>query len=402
MVYFSTLKDTKIFTQDKQYLGKIIDLLFLPVKTPLVTKFVVKTKTGKVLYIPVQHINKNGIEFTIVNNYYTEEKAENEISLLSKVQNQQIVDIKGTEVIRVNDVVINDIPDYTISGIDIGILGIFRWIGAAKFVAKLLSHLNIRYKSDFVPWSEIEEKELANNRIVLKSEKEKLKKIYPEDLAEHLEHATVRNVLRSLRVMDKELSARVVADLNVDYQREIFQRFSAEHSGEILSLIDADEAVDVLLSLDSGRRKNILAHIKDDKKAPILHLLHHAKTPIGHLMTTEYLSVYADTSVKNTLDKLRKNTSEYSELLYIYVINKNEQIVGVINIHELLMQPSDMPLYKIMNQNLVLGRLTTPKEIVLRRLIKYNLYALPIVDENRKLLGIVPLQNIAEDIFEKK
>ena len=222
----------------------------------------------------------------------------------------------------------------------------------------------------------------------------------PEDLAEHLEYATVRNVLRSLRVMDKELSARVVADLNVDYQREIFQRFSAEHAGKILSLIGADEAVDVLLSLSSDKRKNILSHIEHGKKGAILHLLHHAKTPIGHLMTTEYLSIQADNSVKNALDQLKSNTSQYSELLYIYVINKEEQIVGVINIHELLMHPSDMPLYRIMNQKLVLGRLTTPKEIVFRRLIKYNLYALPIVDEKRKLLGIVTLQDIAKEIFK--
>ena len=400
MVYFSALKDTKVFTQDRQYFGKLIDLLFLPIETPLVTKFVVKTKTGKILNIPIQFINKNEIGFIVANNYETKEKADNEVSLLYKVQNQQIVDIHGTEVIRVNDIVISDMPDYTISGIDIGLLGIFRWIGAAKFVAKILSYINVRYKSDFIPWSEIEEKELASGRIVLKSEKEKLKKMRPEDLAEHLEHATIRNVLRSLRVMDKELSARVVADLNVDYQQKIFQRFSAEHAGEILSLIDADEAVDVLLSLSPDKRKNILEHIKHGKKGPILHLLRLAKTPIGHLMTTGYLSVHADTSVKDTLDQLKKNTSEYSKLLYVYVINNDEQIVGVINIHELLVQPLDMSLYKIMNQNLVLGRLTTPKEIVLRRLIKYNLYALPIVDETRKLLGIVTLQDIAKEIFK--
>ncbi len=401
MLYFSELSGEKVFTQNKQYVGKLTDLLFLPAETPLVTKFIIKTKQGSILSVPAHSIKKNGIGFILADNYESKEKAENEVSLLHKVQNQQIVDIEGTEVIRVNDVVINDIPDYTISGIDIGILGVFRWIGAAKFVTKLLSYLNVRYKPNFIPWSEIEEKELASGRIVLKSEKEQLKKIHPEDLSDHLEHATIRNVLRSLRVMDKELSARVVADLNVDYQREIFQRFSAEHSGEILSLIDADEAVDVLLSLDSGRRKKILAHIKDDKKASIIHLLQHAKTPIGHLMTAEYLTVHADTSVKNVLDNLRKNTREYSELLYVYVVNIDEQIVGVINIHELLIQPSDMPIYKIMNQNLVLGRLTTPKEIVLRRLIKYNLYALPIVDENRKLIGIVPLQDIAEDMFER-
>lgn len=401
MLYFSELSGEKIFNQHKRYVGKLADLLFLPLETPLITKFVIKTKGGKMLSIPVRFMKKNGIGFILSDKYEISEKTENELSLLYKVQNQQIVDIDGTEVIRVNDVVISNIPEFTISGIDIGVLGVFRWIGVARFIAKLLSNFDVRFKSDSIPWSGIEAKELANGRIVLKSEKEQLKKIHPEDLAEHLEHATIRNVLRSLRVMDKEFSARVVADLNVDYQREIFQRFSAEHAGEILSLIDADEAVDVLLSLEPTKKDEILQYIHHGKKGPILHLLHHAKTPIGHLMSAEYISVLSDTSVKKTLEKIRKDTVDFSEVIYVYIINTEGQIVGVVNVHELLMKNPDMPLYKIMNQNLVLGRLTTPKEIVLRRLIKYNLYALPIVDETRKLIGIVRLQNIAEDMFEK-
>jgi magnesium transporter len=401
MLYFSELSGEKVFSENKQHVGKLIDLLFLPTQTPLITKFVIKTKAKKIYSVPVRFVKKNDIGFILAGNYTSEEQTEKEVSLLYKLQNQQIVDIEGTEVIRVNDVIISDVPEFTVSGIDIGVLGVFRWIGIAKYVAKLLSNVNVRYKSDFIPWSELDAKELANGRIVLSSEKEQLKKIHPEDLAEHLEHATIRNVLRSLRVMDKELSARVVADLNVDYQREIFQRFSAEHAGEILSLIDADEAVDVLLSLESSKREEILAHIQHGKKGPILHLLHHAKTPIGHLMSAEYISVQAETSVKNTLDKIKKDTRDFSEVIYIYALNKDEQVVGVVTIHDLLMQNPDVPLYKFMNQNLVLGRLTTPKEIVLRRLIKYNLYALPVVDDDRKLIGIVPLQHITEDIYER-
>jgi CBS domain-containing protein len=352
------------------------------------------------LSIPVQYIKKNGIGYIIRDDYVNEVKIETETSLLGKLLNQQIVDVDGTEVIRVNDVVISDVPDYTISGIDIGILGVFRWVGGAKLVSRLLAGLNIHYKSDFIPWSEIEDNELAKGRIVLKSEKEKLKKIHPEDLAEHLEHANIRNVLRALRVMDEKMSARVIADLNVDYQREIFQRFSAENAGNILSLIHSDEAADVLLSLDVQKREEILEHIQKGKKQPILHLLAHAKTPIGHLLSTEYLAVPSDFSVKAALDQVKNNTDGFEELLYVYLTNKDNQIVGVVNLHQLILQKPEELLYKIMNQNLVLGRLSTPKEILLRRMIKYDIYAIPIVDEKRSLLGIVSLQDINEDMGE--
>lgn len=398
MLYFSELYKDKVFTENKQYLGKIVDLLFLANETPLITKFVIKTKSGQTLYVPRQFVRKNGIGFILKNNYEEKEKKDNEFSVLYQLQDQQIVDIDGAKVIRVNDVIIHDAPDFAISGIDIGFIGLFRWVGLARPLLALFHFLHIHTASDFIPWSEIVPSEVANNRIVLKSEQEKLKKLHPEDLAEHLEHATIQNVLRSLKVMDEEMSARVIADLNVDYQREIFRRFSPQHAGEILSLIEADEAVDVLLSLDASKREEIINFIDKDKKKHILHLLHLAKTPIGHLMSAEYITVSSDMTVKEVLNKIKKDSADFSELEYVYAVNKDEQIVGVETLHELLLQKSDMPFYRIMNQNLILGRLTTPKEIALRRMIKYSIYALPIVDENRKLLGVVSLQNVAEDL----
>lgn len=400
MLYFSEISGKKVFTQDRRLMGKVVDLLFVSDETPLVTKFAVKTPKGETLLIPDKYVKKNGIGFIVNNNYKTEEQIENETSVLRKLQNQQIVDIDGSKVIRVNDVVINDVPDFTISGIDVGMLGIFRWIGSAKFLTGLLRSLNIKYESDFIPWSEIDAGEVAKGRIVLKSEMKRLETIHPADLAEHLEHATIQNVLRSLKVMDEKLSARVVADLNIDYQREIFQQFNPEHAGQILSLIPPDDAVDVLLSLDAKKREKILEHIQKDKKELILYLINHAKTPIGHIMNTEYIVIPSDATVKVTISKIKKHTQDFSELHYVYAKNNKDQIVGVVNLHELLLQNQDEQIYKFMNQNLVLGRLTTPKEILLRRMIKYKIYAIPIVDENRKIFGIVSLQDVTEEMLE--
>ena len=149
------------------------------------------------------------------------------------------------------------------------------------------------------------------------------------------------------------------------------------------------------------KREEILEHIQKGKKQPILSLLAHAKTPIGHLLSTEFVTVPSDASVKVALEAVKKDTRDFQDFIYVYAVNKENQIVGVINLHELVLQKPDTLLYKIMNQNLVLGRLTTPKEILLRRMIKYNIYAIPIVDEKREILGIVSLQNINEDMVKE-
>lgn len=403
MLYFSELFGKKIYTEDSRLIGKIHDFLFLADETPLITRVVIKTLQNKETSLSIKNFRRHNRDLILKNNFTPEDihMKVGEISLLHHLQNQQIIDIKGVKIIRVNDVIISDLPEYVISGIDVGVLGVFRWIGIANILADTLRHFNFPLKSEFIPWSDIQPAEVANGRIVLKKEQEKLKKIRPEDLAEHLEHATIQNVLKALKVMDKDTALRVIADLNLDYQTEILERYTPDHAGRILSLIDPDQSVDVLLSLGKEKREEILPFIDSAKRKEIDHLLHYAKTPIGHLMTTEFLQVPADTTVKTVLEKIKKKTTDFSEFLYIYAVNKNNQVVGVVNLHELLLNKSDAPMYKFMNQNLILGRLTTPKEIILRRMLKYHVYALPIVSENRELLGIVSLEDISEDILNQ-
>ncbi len=402
MLYFSEFFGDKVFTQNKQFVGKVADLMFLPLETPLITKFLIKTDNQSQILVAAQDIKKNGKGFILKQDFITFEKKEDELSLLFTLQNQQVIDLNGEKIIRVNDVIVSDAPEFIISGIDVGILGVFRWIGLARWIASLLRRFSIQYKSSFIPWDEIQTKQLASRRIVLKKDQERLKKIHPEDLAEHLGHATIQNVLKSLKIMDTELSARVIADLKLDYQKEILLTFSPQRSGQILSLIDPDEAVDALLVLEKNKREAILPFIEKSQRGEVEYLLKHAKSPIGHMMTTEWCAVDSDLTVKTVIEKIRKETTDFSELSDIYATNSQKQLVGVLDLHSLLLQRPEIPFYKVMNQNLIVGRLTTPKEILLRRMLKYNLNAMPIVDENRTIIGVVLLHDIAEDLLQKE
>ena len=101
-------------------------------------------------------------------------------------------------------------------------------------------------------------------------------------------------------------------------------------------------------------------------------------------------------------DKIKKETSSYSYLYYIFVINKTNQLVGVFNLHELLMQDLDTPIYKFMIQEVIVVHLTTPEDIVIKRLLRYKLDALPIIDNNKVIQGIITFDDIAEKILMKK
>jgi magnesium transporter len=102
--------------------------------------------------------------------------------------------------------------------------------------------------------------------------------------------------------------------------------------------------------------------------------------------------------VSDILRKIRNASSHFEQLNYIYVLNDSRALVGVCNMHELLMQPPDMQIYKFMVTNVILLHLHTPEEIAIKRMLKYKIYALPVVDNKNHLLGILTLDDIAEFI----
>ena len=402
MWYFSELVGNRVYSHDGVWLGKVDDLLFLPIETPVVTKVVIKAHDKREILAPAQLFKKhNGKGFLLTGPFDSQERKDEEASVKKSIQDQQIMDLKGQKVIRANDVVISDDPGLTIAGIDIGVLGVFRWIGAAKILSRVLARVGVRYKSEFLPWNAVQPLEIAGGNLVLKQEQEKLQRLQPEDLSDYLEKTTTVHALKVLKLMDPELSAQVLADISTGFQSELFRRFSPKKSAEILSLMDADEAVDILLTLSDEKHAEILGLINGEPKDHIVHLLQYAKTPIGNLMNTEYVTAYADYTVTDALKHVKQEAGDFSQLQYIYVLNKEDKLVGVVGVHHLLGQDKETQLFKFMRQNLVLARLTTPNEIALKKMIKYHLGALPVVDENRQMLGIVLLQDIAEIVLSK-
>jgi magnesium transporter len=101
------------------------------------------------------------------------------------------------------------------------------------------------------------------------------------------------------------------------------------------------------------------------------------------------------------IDKIKKETADFKIFTAVYIINHSEQIIGVVGIHDLLMQNLDTPAYKFMIQNIIVGYLNTPVDIVFKKMLKYSLASIPVIDDERHILGIITLDDIASYILEK-
>lgn len=398
MIYFSEILHKAIYTDHKTYLGKLKDLIFVVKEKPYVTKMVIQGE--KDIVLPLTSLKSMNGRLIVNSNVQPTQLEENELYIHKNILDKQIIDIAGNKVVRVNDIVIQNKPEWYVSGVDISFYGVLRWFGLEKMTASFLNKLFVTTTPEILSLSDIQPLELARGRIQLKLEQNKLKKLRPEDLADYLELTNTESIKNILNTMDQDYAAEVIKNLKLNYQTELFNQFTSAKAASVITKIEPDDAVDILLTLDPRIRKDILEHLDREVRAEMDHLLEHAHTPIGEHMTTEYYTAAPNATVKQVMRDIRTKTNEFEHLNYVYVLNNSEQLVGVCNLHELLTYSDDTPLYKFMITDVIAINLSTPEEIAISKMLKYKLYSIPVIDREKHILGIITLDAITEFLLE--
>ena len=403
MLYFSEIAGKKVYTEDDIHVGYLEDFIFLAAENPIVTKFIVRNKSNQKLIISTDYLRKINKHMLIEKEFLVSYLEENELYLVKNLLDKQIIDLKGNKIVRVNDVALQqDQERLSIAGVDVGILGIFRRLrlGADNFF-KIASFFKIKLSSQFLSWADIQPLELIRGNVKLRKKEEKLEKVRPEDLADYLERTNVINARKFLKILDTEKAAEVIGKLNINYQTALFKNFQTEKAAKLIAFLDPDEAVDVLLTLSKKKREEVLEKLTPKIKEQILHLFELSKEPIGALITTEYLTVNPEDTVREVIDKIKKETADFSSLYSVYIVNKEKQLIGVASLPEILRQDLDLPLYKFMTQNLIVIHLTTPVEIAMKKFLKYRLSSLPVINQEKRFEGIVNFDDITNYVLER-
>lgn len=395
-----------MYTEDGLLIGTLDDAVFTLTETPQIVKIVVKPLkqiSQETLYIPHQYLLRLSPTIAVSKNYETTILAENELFVFKNLVDKQIIDMSGQKVVRVNDVVIQQKNGsfFFIGGVDIGLVGILRWFGADKIVEKVSAFFGKGLTSTIIPWSNIQPLELTRGKVMLNIKQEKLQKLHPADLADYLEATNVKNIVKIIDLLDKEFAAKVIAELNLNYQISLLKKLAFEKTVKILSLIDPDEAVDILTQFSSKRRESVLKSLPHARRSEIEHLLKLEDTIVGQFLTTELLTVKSSDTAAKVMEIIRKETRDMSFLPYVYVVNGQNQLQGVFSLHDLLLQTVETPIYKFMIQNVIVIHLHTSLYSVFRKLIKYKLAALPVVDVDKKIIGMITMDDIGEKFLSK-
>lgn len=226
MLYYAEIVNKPVYTEDGIQVGRLADFIFEQKSRPQITKISVRRSKGAIVIVPIEYLIKANGRITIKKGFTADIQSEDELSIGRNLLNKQIIDIKGSKLVRVNDVLIQDKNGLYIAGVDITIWGILRWLKIEDMILSLLGWFRVRVVPESLSWTDVQQLELEGGKIILKKEEEKLEKIHPADLADYLEQTSIANVDKLLDELDEEFSAEIIDNLKHTYQKAVFDKFS--------------------------------------------------------------------------------------------------------------------------------------------------------------------------------
>ncbi|MGM0602334.1 MAG: magnesium transporter [Bacillota bacterium] len=224
---------------------------------------------------------------------------------------------------------------------------------------------------------------------------------YPADAAEFLADLPEQILLDSVENFADEILSDIIVFFEEELQKKIGKKISVLKTAQILSAMYSDDAADFLSVLSVGKVKDVLKLMKENDALKLKELLHYDDDSAGGRMTTEFIAFYADNTTQSVLNKMRKIITEPEMIYYIYVISRKKELVGVLSVRQLLTAQPDTRLSEIMNKRAIKVNITDDQEEVAHIISKYDLLAVPVVNDHNQLLGIITVDDII-DILEEE
>ena len=241
---------------------------------------------------------------------------------------------------------------------------------------------------------------LIENKIFSKL-RQTLSELNPADIALILEEAEKHDLPLVFRILPKELAAEVFVEMESDMQQHLIESFSDAELKGVMDELFMDDAVDIIEEMPAIVAKRILKQTDSKTRQMINKLLAYPDTSAGSVMTTEYLSVKRNMTVDEAFQRIRANAVDTESIYTCYVTDRSRKLLGVVTVKELLLSPSDAIIEDLMETNIISAGTLDDKEEVVGLFEKYDLYSLPIVDTENRLVGIITVDD-AIDVMQEE
>ena len=228
-----------------------------------------------------------------------------------------------------------------------------------------------------------------------------LENMHAADIAEVLENLEVDDQMQVFGLLSDEKATDVLEQINSDDFSSLIKALSYEKKVTLLDLMSQDDIVDKLIELPESRQKEIIAFLDYEDAEDVKQLLIYEEDTAGGIMTTDFVSIKKDYSIYYAIETLRAIAPDAETIYYVYVTDELDRIVGVISLRQLIISPPNRAVDAVMNENLITVNVNDDQEEVAKIVTKYGLLAVPVVDDNNVMLGIITVDDILDVIEEE-
>ena len=387
-------------------LGKLEDLVASPAPhLPVISAVVVRTGRGRSRTVVWECFayDEEAERFSLavpVDQVKDYEIGPEDLLLKTNLMDKQIVDVHDYRVVRVNDVRVEHSGGRLyLVGVDTGMRGLLRRMGLMHASDKLAKIIKIKPSSQVIAWHDVEAFERGVGRIKLKVSAERLSALHPSDIARILNELDPDQRADVIEMLDVETAADVLGEAHPEVQASIVENLEEELAADILEEMEPDEAADVLGDISADKREDILEEMEPEEAEDVKELLTYEDRTAGGLMTTEYIAVPKDLTAQEVIDKIRELEPEAETIYYVYVTDSAEHLVGVISLRDLIIAKPSTQVEDFMTQNVIHVHTDADVEEIAQTLTEYNLLALPVVNDENELQGVITVDDALEEIL---
>ncbi len=399
-MYLSNFIKKPVLSSTGDKIGKLTDVIVSSDHSyPIIKALKVNTSDKKSINISWNYIGKVGDGITLkypLNKIDEYNIQKHDIILLKDVMDRQVVDIEGKKIRRVNDIKISPTNGhFHVIGVDIGVNGILRRLS----LDRIAKPLGITSSEDLISWKDIDPVESDYSKVKLKVPKQKIKKLHPADMADIVDQLGLNESLNILNSLDDESAADTLEEVSPERQVSILEGMDSKRAAEILDEMSPDDAADVLADLPEEKAEELLDLMEPEESNDLRKLLKYPENTAGGIMTTEFAYVDQNLTVKEVLDLLRQMAEDVETIYYIYLISKMGDLVGVISLRDLLVAEPENKVSNLMHTHIIKADVMEDQHQVAQKIAKYNLIALPVVENETKLRGIITVDDAIDIVL---
>lgn len=313
---------------------------------------------------------------------------------------QQIVDVNGRKVVRVNDVALriehpSDHDELWIQEVGVGLQGAFRRLTEGILPRRLIRKLQDKFSENSIPWEycNIVEPD-PQRRLKLLISHDRLSQLHPSDLADIVEELgpAEREVL--FETFNTEFAAEALEEVDPKIQVSILNSLDQDRAADILEEMAPDSAADLLNALDDVQSEEILEEMEDEPAADVEELLDYDEDTAGGMMTNYFLALPQDATVLEAIEEMRAEDYLTKTLTHVFLIDHEEHLIASIPVGRLLVAEPSQPLRPLAFRETARVDVTAERDYVVETFDKYNCYALPVVDDDGILRGIITADDV--------